>query len=53
MKVWYEEYKHCACSFIAEKRAELPGYCPRHGNEKRRRLKLPDKGFERGYVGVG
>lgn len=51
--VWFEEYKHCSCSFVADLRRELPGYCPRHGNDKRRRLQLPDNGIERGYVETG
>jgi hypothetical protein len=32
---WIEEYKSCACSFVARIKAELPGYCPKHGNDRR------------------
>lgn len=49
--VWYEEYRTCCCTFIADKREDLPGYCPRHFHSKRRRLRIPDVGFERGHVG--
>lgn len=51
--VWFEEYRTCGCSFIADKKDELPGYCPRHFHDKRRRTRLPDVGFERGHVGTG
>lgn len=49
--VWYEEYRICACSFIAIEKRDLPGYCPRHFNDKRRVVRIPDVGFELGYVG--
>ncbi len=51
--VWFEEYRTCGCSFVADKLSELPGYCPRHFHDKRRRTRLPDMGFERGHVGTG
>lgn len=50
--IWYEEYKTCSCTFIADKKEDLPGYCPRHFHDKRRRMKLPDNDFERGYAGT-
>lgn len=50
--VWLEEYKHCGCSFVAEKKSELLGYCPKHANDRRRVIKLP-KPVPCGYAGVG
>jgi len=52
--VWYEEYKQCGCSFVDADRTKLPGYCPKHANDKRRRLRLPAKNFQPedyGYAG--
>ncbi len=51
--IWFEEYRTCSCSFVADLRRDLPGYCPRHGHNKRRRLQLPDNGIVRGYVETG
>lgn len=51
--VWLEEYKRCGCSFIADKKSDLPGYCPRHFDDFRRRTRILDVGFERGWVGNG
>lgn len=51
--VWYEEYKHCSCSMVVDTRAELLGYCRRHGHDKRRRLRIPDEGIDRGFVETG
>jgi len=51
--VYYEEYGRCSCTFIADKKDELPGYCPRHFTDKKRRVRLLDMGFERGLVGSG
>lgn len=36
--LWIEEYK-CGCSYIAP-RSELPGYCPRHGEDGKNRQKI-------------
>ena len=47
---WMEEYKTCGCSFVAKLRRELPGYCSRHGTDRRRVTKLP-KAIEAGYAG--
>lgn len=49
--VYYEEYKTCSCSFVAAKREDLPGYCPRHFTNRRRRIRIPDMGFEMGLAG--
>lgn len=49
--VWLEEYKNCSCSFIAVKKLELPGYCPRHATNRKYRTRIHDEGFELGYVG--
>ena len=49
---WLEEFKHCACSYVAASKKELMGYCPRHANDRRRVTKLP-KPIEAGYAGVG
>jgi hypothetical protein len=38
---WMEEYKHCSCSFVAEKKEDLPGYCAKHGNSRNHLYKLP------------
>jgi len=55
--VWYEEYKNCSCSFVARRRRELPGYCPRHGNSKKIRSRMLLKGpvteKDYGYAGNG
>jgi hypothetical protein len=48
---YFEEYKHCSCSFVALKRSELLGYCQVHGNDYRHRMKLPyTKGDQLGYA---
>jgi hypothetical protein len=49
---WMEEYKKCGCSFVAKKKSELPGYCSRHGTDRRRATKLIEP-IECGYAGVG
>ena len=33
---WYEEYAKCGCvSPTVYRRVDLPGYCPKHGNDCR------------------
>lgn len=52
--VWYEEYKTCSCSFLGRIKSELPGYCPRHGTPKRKRIEVPDQNYKQedlGYAG--
>ena len=52
---WYEEYKRCSCNFISARRDELPGYCPKHFTDKRRRIKIPIDNMAEsdfGYVGT-
>lgn len=51
---WYEEYQTCSCSFIAKTRDELPGYCQKHGTDKKRRRRIPDQDYkleDMGYAG--
>lgn len=36
--LWLEEYA-CGCSFVGP-RKELPGYCPRHGDSKRKAYRI-------------
>lgn len=31
---WFEEYKQCGCSYVAEFKRELVGYCGRHGTDR-------------------
>jgi hypothetical protein len=51
---WIEEYKHCSCTFIAEKEEELPGHCSKHGNPRKYKIKIPKvKKEDLGYTGVG
>lgn len=48
MKIlWLECYEKCGCSFGPSPRRELPGYCSRHGNNWKKRYKLPDDGEEK------
>jgi hypothetical protein len=52
--IWYEEYRNCSCSFMARDKNDLPGYCPKHGNDKRIRKQVADVGYmdkELGYAG--
>lgn len=54
--VLLEEYKGCGCSYMSCRRDELPGYCQRHGTDRRRVTKLPAgslKDEDLGYAGVG
>lgn len=37
--VWLEEYK-CGCSFMAHFKKDLPGYCGRHGDDRKRKALL-------------
>jgi hypothetical protein len=53
-RLWLEEYKTCSCSFLAVSRADLPGYCQKHGTEKRHRIKISKaahENIELGYAG--
>lgn len=54
--IWLEEYKTCSCTYIADKKRDLPGYCPKHGTDRKYIIKLPDAPdgdtFDRGYVGA-
>lgn len=48
---WIEEYKNCSCTFIADKIADLPKYCPKHGSDKKHKIKIPNiKDIEKGYI---
>ena len=54
--IYLEIYKNCACTVAAREKRDLRGYCPRHGNEKRRIDRLPGadwKDEDLGYAGVG
>lgn len=33
---WMEEYRKCGCTFVAQSKAALPGYCEKHGNDRLR-----------------
>jgi len=50
---WFEEYEVCSCSYMARTKAELPGYCERHGTNRRRKpIKLPNvEDGDLGYAG--
>lgn len=30
---WLEEYR-CGCTNVVERKADLPGYCPKHGENR-------------------
>jgi hypothetical protein len=52
--IWFEEYKTCSCSFLALEKKDLPGYCEKHGTEKRRRMRVPNHDYkdeDLGYAG--
>lgn len=54
-EVWMEEYKTCSCTFLAEKKSELPGYCEKHGNDYRHRISMvltkeEEKKMKMGYA---
>lgn len=51
-KVWYTEYKTCSCSHIADKKDEIPSYCPRHQTPIKILAKIFDAGFEKGLVEI-
>jgi len=38
---WIEWYRLCGCSNVTKLRRELPGYCPRHGSDRRSYHKIP------------
>ena len=46
MGMWLEEYK-CGCTSVTRTRKEALGYCPTHGEDLRRIIRLPEP------VGVG
>lgn len=37
---WIEYYRNCSCSTEEGRKKDLPGYCPRHGSERREVLKF-------------
>ena len=45
--VWLEEFK-CGCSNIVKVRKDAIGYCPIHGEDRRRITHVPE--IEEGYV---
>lgn len=46
---WMEEYASCACSFVGKTRAELPGYCGKHGNNRKHLYRVDmDESMEMG-----
>jgi hypothetical protein len=54
MNSYMEEYKHCSCSFIANKKKDLPAFCPRHQNPRKYIVKIPRvEEKELGYAGIG
>jgi hypothetical protein len=40
--VWLEEY-HCGCATEETRKRDLPGYCPKHGEDAIRVYKIPYK----------
>ena len=38
---WLEEYG-CGCTNVQRYKYELPGYCPKHGDDKIQIYKLPE-----------
>lgn len=54
--VWMEEYAHCACTQVEERRGDLLGYCPKHAHDRKRVMKLPNdpkKPWELGHAHIG
>lgn len=49
-KIWLAEYKRCSCTFIDDKKSNIPKYCPRHQNPRKYCIKILDLGAEKGYV---
>lgn len=49
--IWLEEYNNCSCTFIADKKRELLGWCPRHGTPRKYAVKLlePEEEYKKGY----
>lgn len=49
-----EEYQQCSCTFIAFDKSDLPGYCAKHGTDKRRApYRITATEQECGYVHIG
>ena len=48
-----EEYKHCSCTFIGFDKADMPGYCEKHGHDKRRTYQITATESDAGYAHIG
>lgn len=49
--VWLEEYK-CGCTFMAHYKKDLPGYCEKHGEDRKQATLVPvPKNTPMGHAG--